>query len=110
MKLTTEVTELLFELSDIESAEHTQLLIGDGGFLRKNLLDLYQKTSNQASHDLIIRIMEKGGYPWFGAVAPQKSPEPEVAMEAITHSAVSETQLFSEEEFLDLLPANGLFH
>jgi len=116
MKLTTEITELLFELSDIESTEHTQLLIGDGGFLRHNLVTLYGKTANPASHDLIIEIMDKCGYSWFGPLMDKDSDQGRRS-DVYSGQASSETTIDSEiefqlsdDEFLNLLPINSYFH
>lgn len=108
MKLTNKIIKLLLDLNTMEAADNKPLLIGDGLFLRKNLLALYLRTDKPESHDLIIQIMAEGGYPWFGKIA-------KVACESVITEevALADAELgfvMSEDDFLELLPANGHFH
>jgi len=107
MKLTTRITDLLFNLSDLEASSNAQFLIGDGPVLRDNLLRLYRATSNSDSHEIIIEIMSEAGYPWFAKLA--RSANKVLFDEAPKAANVSEYRL-SEEEFMELIPANGHFH
>jgi len=118
MKLNPKMIELLVELSAIEAAENQSLLIGDGLFLRKNLLTLYRRTDKPQSHILIIQIMAEGGYPWFSKLVeganeltPLDTASLNVEPLEIQPENGSSIELFmSEDEFLELLPANGHFH
>lgn len=107
MKLTESITDLLFNLSELETPENNQFLIGDGKLLRNNLLKLYRATDNKGSHDVIIQIMGEAGYPWFGKLA--KAANKSIA-ESSTIAASNDELMFSEEEFMELIPANGHFH
>lgn len=107
MKLTKQITNLLFELSELESRENTQLLIGDGSTLRNNLLKLHRLTSNQVSRKLIVDIMGEAGYPWLGKLA---SAPDHALFDGCPVEATNDDFLLSEEEFLELIPANGHFH
>jgi len=117
MKLTNKITDLLFDLSGIESPANAQFLIGDGAVLRNNLLKLYRATDNIASHELIIKIMGEAGYSWFGKLA--NSAKQCMFDKALSSAGLSLTDYFvadneehslSENEFLELVPANGYFH
>ncbi len=109
MKLTETVIELMFELSSIEGEEYSQLLHGEGKVLRNNLLKLFKVTENPASHDIIIDIMSEAGYPWFGKLARSNREEVRAvaAMEAQNDDL---TKIMTDDEFMDLLPANGHLH
>ena len=107
MKLTKTITKLLFELSELESLKNTQLLIGDGATLRNNLLKLYRLTDNQVSRQLIVSIMAEAGYPWLGKLA---STSDRALFDGCPVEATNDDYLLSEEEFLELIPANGHFH
>ncbi|RBP48359.1 hypothetical protein [Arenicella xantha] len=106
MKLTKKITDLLFVLSELESQENTQLLIGDGATLRNNLLKLYRVTDNEFSRELIADIMAEAGYPWLGKLA--NAPDGALFESAVV--ATNDDFLLSEEEFLELIPVNGHFH
>lgn len=112
MKLTQTITSLLFGLSEVETAENAQLLIGDGTNLRNNLLKLYRATENSESQALIIDIMSEAGYPWFAKLAnANKTAEHEcVQLASSNDDYVMDDCIMSEEEFMELIPANGHFH
>ncbi len=103
MKINSKITELLFNLSEIESPENNQFLAGEESDLRKSLLKLYRSTDNSASRETIIAIMTEAGYPWFGKLA--RSGE-----QTVVSAANDEGNFMSEDDFLDLLPVNGHFH
>ena len=112
MKLTAEITKLLTKLVDIESIENPQFLDGNATSLCQHLLDLYGKTNNQNSHDLIIKIIDQSGYSIF-------SPRPNVQLrcsatydESTRLDGLNSEEGFelSEEQFMNLLPINGYFH
>jgi len=101
MKLTETVIELMFELSNIEGFKHFDSNEVD---LRNNLLKLFNATNNPAAHDIIIEIMNEAGYPWFGTIAR--------AEEMVTPASWSleANKVMSDDEFMDLIPANGRLH
>ena len=107
MKITPKITELLFDLSESETADNNAYLTGDVSNLRNSLLQLYRATDSDHSRETIIAIMSEAGYPWFGRLAKASNrslsdiPLKEVA---------NEEQFMSDEDFLDLLPINGHFH
>lgn len=107
MKITPRITELLFDLSEIETSENGNFLTGDASELRNNLLRLYRVTDSHSSREAIISIMTEAGYPWFGHLAKASS---EVVREISLKVAANEGEFMSDEDFLDLLPANGHFH
>lgn len=102
MKLTENITDLLLDLTELETPENTQLLIGDGTNLRNNLLKLYRATENQSSHQVITQILSEAGYPWFDKLAKAGSDQ--------GLDAVDAASLLSEDEFMQLVPPNGYFH
>lgn len=111
MKLSAEVSDLLVELIDIESIDHKQLLKGSADLLCQNLLALYGRTSNQKSHDLILEIIDKGGYSIFGSSFDYlgQSNSYGNSVVPIKHDLGHGFEM-SEDEFMDLLPINGYFH
>ncbi len=109
MKLTQTVIELMFELSTIEGDQHSEFLDGEGQILRNNLLELFQKTDNPESHDIIIDIMSEAGYPWFGKLA--RSQDDSIRAVANMPAQNDGTdRIMSDDEFMELLPANGRIH
>ena len=107
MKITTRITELLFDLSEIETNENHQYLTGEGSELRNNLLQLYRFTENDTSRETIISIMNEAGYSWFGRLAEASRA---VEQQVSAAPSANECQFMSDDDFLDLLPANGHFH
>ena len=69
MKINSKVTELLCDLSEIESLENSNFKAEKASDLRNSLLKLYRSTANPQSRDTIIAIMTEAGYPWFGKLA-----------------------------------------
>lgn len=109
MKLTEAVIELMFELSTIEGDKHSEFLHGDGQILRNNLLKLFRTTENPESHEIIIDIMSEAGYPWFGKLARVKDRTTRtIADIPVEDDGVS--RIMSDDEFMELLPANGHLH
>lgn len=111
MKLSNEINDLLIELINIESVDSELFASGNMGLLCHHLLELYGKTTNQKSHELIISIIDKSGYSLF-------SPRVETTRRSdrydgdLTGTAVSSEGGFEldEDDFMDLLPINGYFH
>ncbi|MFT4634338.1 MAG: hypothetical protein ACI854_000339 [Arenicella sp.] len=107
MKITPRITELLFHLREIETSENSHYLNGEIDELRNNLLQLYKASDSYSSREMIISIMTEAGYPWFGRLAKAHS---DALREIPRQWPVNESQFMSEEDFLELLPANGHFH
>lgn len=113
MKLTSKTNALICELEAIETEAHKTLLISRGEDLRKNLLELYRLTSNQRSHELIVQIMAEGGYPWFENLASGAEKAINVSLKRATEVLDSNSNVelpLSDDDFMELLPANGYFH
>jgi len=114
MKITPKITELLFDLSEIEGHANSCYLDGDIANLRNNLLQLYVVTKSDQSRETIISIMEEAGYPWFGDLAQSKLASlREIPLKQVANEAQFleyEERFMSDEDFLDLLPINGYFH
>ncbi len=109
MKVTEAVIRMMFELSAIEGDFSTEYLNAEGALLRNNLLTLFNQTRNQDSQDLIIRIMNEAGYPWFGALANTTHERSDVDLIQPSDLPSSDTEL-DEETFMLLIPANGYIH
>ena len=107
MKITPRITELLCDLSEIEAIDNKDYLTGDIDDLRNNLLQLYRATESNTSRETIIAIMTEAGYPWFGRLVKASS---QVVRDIPSKAVANEGQFMSDEDFLDLLPANGHFH
>jgi len=107
MKITPRITELLFDLSEIETNDNKDYLTGDIENLRNNLLLLYRTTDSNTSRETIIAIMTEAGYPWFGRLAKASN---QVVREIPSKAVANEGQFMSDDDFLDLLPVNGHFH
>lgn len=103
MKINSKVTELLCNLSEIESLAGSHFTSKEAADLRKSLLKLYRSTVNPESRDTIVAIMTEAGYPWFGKLARS-------GMQSIVSSSEKQNEFMSEDDFLDLLPINGHFH
>lgn len=107
MKITPKITELLFDLSESETAENNACLTGDDTNLCDSLLQLYRETDSDNSRESIIEIMSEAGHPYFGKLAKASN----YSISAISLKEVaSEDQFMSDEDFLNLLPINGHFH
>ncbi|MFT6100757.1 MAG: hypothetical protein ACJAYF_003318 [Arenicella sp.] len=107
MKITPRITELLFDLSELETSENNQYLTGDIEELRNNFLQLYRATDSHSSRETIIAITTEAGYPWFGRLAKASNL---TVRDIPLKKAANEGQFMSDEDFLELLPANGHFH
>jgi len=107
MKITPRITELLFDLSEIETNDNKDYLTDDVDNLRNNLLLLYRTTDSNTSRETIIAIMTEAGYPWFGRLAKASN---QVVREIPSKAVANEGQFMSDDDFLDLLPVNGHFH
>ncbi|MCH2190623.1 MAG: hypothetical protein MK188_06855 [Gammaproteobacteria bacterium] len=101
MKLTETVLELMFELSTIEGVNHFD---GNEVDLRNKLLKLFNATRNRAAHDIIIEIMNEAGYPWFATIARAEE------FRSPSSWSLEHNKTMSDDEFMDLMPANGRFH
>ena len=108
MKLTETVIELMFELSNIEGDAHSEYLHGDGNMLRNNLLKLFNTTENPESHEIIIDILSEAGYPWFGKLA--RSEDDTIQAVAGMSAQKDGHGIMSDDDFMELLPANGHLH
>lgn len=110
MKLSNEISELLIELVDIEPIDDSTLFEGNIGLLCQNLLELYGKTSNQKSHDLIIKIIDQSGFSFF----TPRSTENIKSVDSCEQyqQAFKEEEKFNlnDDDFMNLLPINGYFH
>lgn len=109
MKLTETVIELMFELSDIEFPHNAHYLCGDGAKLIDNLLTLFNETKNPATHEIIIDIMNEAGHPFLGHDEETIDENINAASNLISAYKCPD-QLMSDDQFLDLLPANSYFH
>ena len=109
MKLSAEITDLLVKLIDIESIDHDQLLKGNIDLLCQDLLAIYGRTSNQKSHELILEIIDKGGYSLFGSSFNYTDDSSGSALISADRF-YNEGFKMDEDEFMDLLPVNGYFH
>lgn len=110
MKLTNNVIELMFELSSIEGVKNAHYLNGEGVDLRNNLLKLFNDTSNPAAQDIIINIMDEAGYDWFGEIARSEEVFKSNSVSTSERFYESSNELMTEDEFMDLIPANGRIH
>lgn len=108
MKINSKITELLFSLSEMECSRNRKLLAVEEHDLRKNLLHLYRATNNPASHDIIVAIMTEAGFPWFGKFV-RSGFKPAVSEPSGADTLIGE-KFMSDDDFIDLLPANGYFH
>ena len=100
MKFSTEVNELLVELYAIESIDHSVLLEDGLDYLCHNLIEIYTRTENPKSHDLIAKIIDKSGYSQFS----------QELIESQKNTVESEVGLLSDTDFMNLVPINGYFH
>jgi len=116
MKLSNEINELLVELVNLESIDNAQFLDVNVSMLCQNLIEIYGKTTNSKTQDLIIKIIDKSGYSLFGpsSVKLNESLEltrAEKAEEAVNEARLSSEKFFIEEDdFMSLIPINGYFH
>ena len=108
IKINSKITELLLNLSEMECSYKQQLLTVEEHDLRKNLLQLYRATDNPASHDIIVAIMTEAGFPWFGKFV--RSGYQPVVSEPTQADPLIGDKFMSDDDFIDLLPANGFFH
>ena len=116
IKITPKITELLFDISELEASEDVYFLHNEPANLRNNLLKLYRVTDSDVSREKIIAIMSEAGYPWFGKLVNSnhnqvvESTQSGIPTLEMPTQAANEEEFMSEEDFLDLLPANSHFH
>lgn len=117
IKITPKITELLFDISELEVTENVYFLHNEPANLRNNLLKLYRVTDNEASREKIIAIMSEAGYSWFAKLVGSSHSQVVESthsgiptLEMPIQQAANEEEFMSEEDFLDLLPANSHFH
>ena len=115
MKLSNEVNELLVELVNLESIDNLQLLEINAGMLCQNLIEIYGKTTNSKTQDLIIKIIDKSGYSLFGprsnnfALSENTQAENTDSVMNRVRSSSGEF-VIDEDDFMNLIPINGYFH
>lgn len=115
MKLSNEVNELLVELVNLESIDNSQLLEVNAGMLCQNLIEIYGKTTNSKTQDLIIKIIDKSGYSFFGPrsdkfVSNESTLTEEVEDTVTGVASYSSDFVIDEDDFMNLVPINGYFH
>lgn len=108
MKLTQQVIELMFELSNIDGVDTSRYLDSQVEDLRSNLLSLFNTTENTEAHEIIINIFSEAGCPWFGTIARDQG----FVYEELCNvsDALENGNLMSDDAFMELLPANGHIH
>ena len=117
MKLSNEVNELLVELVNLESIDNSQLLEVNAGMLCQNLIEIYGKTTNSKTQDLIIKIIDKSGYSFFGPRSDKfisnestLTEEVEDTVTSVASYSSASDFVIDEDDFMNLVPINGYFH
>ena len=108
MKITEEISNLVLELTELESAASAKRVVSNGGLSLKHLIDIYSETASTRAREVVLEIIDQVGGEW----GPQLNDTAQAAEEAETLSANAAngyTQL-SEDEFMDLLPINCYMH
>ncbi|RBP49123.1 hypothetical protein [Arenicella xantha] len=121
MKVTDELTDLVVELGELESFELAGMLINQNGVSVKGLLQLFNQTDNLRSKQVVREIFDEMGYGWFveldemtfRSAAGLKKIKTKQTSGCDTHivaRAISEDEILSDQEFLELIPINQYFH
>ena len=117
LKITRKFSELLKNLSNKENVDNHEFLLGESGRLKHNLLTFYSVAGSQINREKMISLMSEAGYSLIDNLSIAKKDN----MEAISlteeewgakvdSQEIAEDLFMGEEDFMDLLPANGYFH
>ena len=116
MKITDQISDLVLELGELESYELASIVIDYDGISIKGLLELYAKTNNTRSREVMIQILNEAGYGWLAERDAREMGKPYGIPSRIPegHTIVAfENQQggwLSESEFMDLTPINSFMH
>jgi len=121
MKITENITELVVELGELETFERAGMVIDSDGISLKNLLELFQETNNGRSKEVVREIFDEAGFSGFldldeaamQTVADLNNVKTKVrttSRDVIQVLKFDADNLFTESEFLDLIPASTYFH
>lgn len=108
MKITENISDLVLELTELETPASAKRVLGNDGLSLKHLIDIYSETANERAREVVLEIIDEVGGEW----GPQLSDTTQAAQEAETlaaNAANGYTQL-SEDDFMDLLPINCYMH
>jgi len=108
MKITENISDLVLELTELESANTTKRVLRDGGLSLQSLLDIYSETDSNRSRQVVLEIIDEVGSDW-GAQLDDSSQYTQEA-QALTENVETGYKMLSEDAFMDLLPVNSYFH
>jgi len=123
MKITENITELVVELGELETFERAGMVIDSDGISLKNLLELFQETNNRRSKEVVREIFDEAGFSGFldldeaamQTVADLNNVNVKTKVRTTSRDVIQVLKfdadnLFTESEFLDLIPASTYFH
>ena len=108
MKITENISDLVLELTELETPASARRVFNDSGLSLKHLMDIYTESANERVREVVLEIIDEVDGGWGN----QLSDTEQAAVEAETLLANAKngyTQL-SEDDFLDLLPVNCYMH
>ncbi len=108
MKITESISDLVIELSELETPSSAKKVLGSNGLSLKHLIDIYSESDNRRSREVVLEIIDEVG----GAWGPQLSDSAQAAEEAdaLNKNAANGYTQLSEDDFMDLLPVNCYMH
>jgi len=108
VKINESISELVLELVELETPDNTRAVLTNKGVSLKGLIDVYSETVNSRSRQVVLEIIDEVGNDW----APELSEEAQAANEAASfdRNRSQGWANLSEDEFMDLLPANSYMH
>jgi len=108
MKITENISDLVLELTELETPDSTKRVFSEGGLSLQSLMEIYSETDSNRSRQVVLEIIDEVGSGW-GTQLDDASQYTQEA-QALAKNVETGYTLLSEDDFMDLLPANCYFH
>lgn len=105
MKITENISDLVLELTELETPASAKRVLIDNGLSLKHLIDIYTESANERAREVILQIIDEVDGEWGAQLS-----DAEQTAETILANAKNGYMQLSEDDFLDLLPVNCYMH
>jgi len=118
LKDTNAIDELILKLSEMNIAGNNELTTDSENASISSLIAFFEEATQDESKEILEKLLSEAGYDWMGLLDAN-----EIALISKLYDAAIDEQfsipeipltetpaLFSEDEFMNLIPVNGYFH
>ena len=118
MKITENISDLVLELTELETPASAKQVLNNDGLSLKHLIDLYSETNSERAKEVVLQIIDEVDGEW-GVQLSDVALETDELVETVQVAEEAESLLanarngfkrLSEDDFLDLLPVNCYMH